>query len=60
MTFITDLDDLIRHRHGDVKKLREIVMRELKRQYEERTLEESQYIKVVVVVVVLFGINYEI
>ena len=24
MTFITDLDDLIRHRHGDVKKLREI------------------------------------
>ena len=24
MTFLTDLDDLIRHRHGDVKKLREI------------------------------------
>ena len=24
MTFITDLDDLIRHRHGDIKKLREI------------------------------------
>ena len=24
MTFITDLDDLIRHGHGDVKKLREI------------------------------------
>ena len=24
MTFITDLDDLIRHHHGDVKKLREI------------------------------------
>ena len=24
MTFITDLDDLIRYRHGDVKKLREI------------------------------------
>ena len=24
MTFITDLDDLISHRHGDVKKLREI------------------------------------
>ena len=24
MTFTTDLDDLIRHRHGDVKKLREI------------------------------------
>ena len=24
MTFITDLDNLIRHRHGDVKKLREI------------------------------------
>ena len=24
MTFITDLDDLIRHRHGNVKKLREI------------------------------------
>ena len=24
MTFITDLDDLIRHRNGDVKKLREI------------------------------------
>ena len=24
MTFITDLDDLIRNRHGDVKKLREI------------------------------------
>ena len=24
MTFITDLDDLIRHRHGDVKKLRGI------------------------------------
>jgi len=24
LTFITDLDDLIRHRHGDVKKLREI------------------------------------
>jgi len=24
LTFITDLDDLIRHRHGDVKKLREV------------------------------------
>ena len=24
MTFITDLDDLIRHHHGDVKKLREV------------------------------------
>ena len=24
MTFLTDLDDLIRHRHGDIKKLREI------------------------------------
>ena len=24
MTFITDLDDLIKHHHGDVKKLREI------------------------------------
>ena len=24
MTFITDLDDLVRYRHGDVKKLREI------------------------------------
>ena len=24
MTFITDLDDLIRYRHGDIKKLREI------------------------------------
>ena len=24
MTFLTDLDDLIRHHHGDVKKLREI------------------------------------
>ena len=24
MTFITDLDDLIRHHHGDIKKLREI------------------------------------
>ena len=24
MTFLTDLDDLIRYRHGDVKKLREI------------------------------------
>jgi hypothetical protein len=24
LTFVTDLDDLIRHRHGDVKKLREI------------------------------------
>jgi len=24
LTFITDLDDLIRYRHGDVKKLREI------------------------------------
>jgi len=24
LTFITDLDDLIRHHHGDVKKLREI------------------------------------
>jgi len=24
LTFITDLDDLIRHRHGDIKKLREI------------------------------------
>jgi len=24
LTFITDLDDLISHRHGDVKKLREV------------------------------------
>ena len=24
MTFLTDLDDLIRYNHGDVKKLREI------------------------------------
>ena len=43
MTFITDLDDLIRHRHGDVKKLREI--RDTVRHDNFITTEDKNYIE---------------
>ena len=43
MTFITDLDDLIRHHHGDVKKLREI--RDTVRHDNFITTEDKNYIE---------------
>jgi len=43
LTFITDLDDLIRHRHGDVKKLREI--RDTVRHDNFITTEDKNYIE---------------
>ena len=43
MTFITDLDDLIRHRHGDVKKLREI--RDTIRHDNFITTEDKNYVE---------------
>ena len=43
MTFITDLDDLIRHRHGDVKKLREI--RDTVRHDNFITTEDKNYVE---------------
>ena len=43
MTFITDLDDLIRHHHGDVKKLREI--RDTIRHDNFITTEDKNYIE---------------
>ena len=43
MTFITDLDDLIRHHHGDVKKLREI--RDIVRHDNFITTEDKNYVE---------------
>ena len=43
MTFITDLDDLIRHRHGDIKKLREI--RDTIRHDNFVTTEDKNYVE---------------
>ena len=43
MTFITDLDDLIRHRHGDIKKLREI--RDTVRHDNFITTEDKNYVE---------------
>ena len=43
MTFITDLDDLIRHRHGDVKKLREV--RDTIRHDNFITTEDKNYVE---------------
>ena len=43
MTFITDLDDLIRHHHGDVKKLREI--RDTVRHDNFITTEDKNYVE---------------
>jgi len=43
LTFITDLDDLIRHRHGDVKKLREI--RDTIRHDNFITTEDKNYVE---------------
>ena len=43
MTFITDLDDLIRHHHGDIKKLREI--RDTVRHDNFITTEDKNYIE---------------
>jgi len=43
LTFITDLDDLIRHRHGDVKKLREV--RDTIRHDNFITTEDKNYVE---------------
>jgi len=43
LTFITDLDDLIRHRHGDIKKLREI--RDTIRHDNFITAEDKNYVE---------------
>ena len=43
MTFLTDLDDLIRYRHGDVKKLREI--RDTVRHDNFITTEDKNYVE---------------
>jgi len=43
LTFITDLDDLIRHRHGDIKKLREI--RDTIRHDNFITTEDKNYVE---------------
>ena len=43
MTFITDLDDLLRYRHGDVKKLREI--RDTIRHDNFITTEDKNYVE---------------
>ena len=43
MTFVTDLDDLIRHHHGDVKKLREI--RDTVRHDNFITTEDKNYVE---------------
>ena len=43
MTFITDLDDLIKHRHGDVKKLREV--RDTVRHDNFITTEDKNYVE---------------
>jgi len=43
LTFITDLDDLIRHRHGDIKKLREV--RDTIRHDNFITTEDKNYVE---------------
>jgi len=43
LTFVTDLDDLIRHHHGDVKKLREI--RDTVRHDNFITTEDKNYVE---------------
>jgi len=43
LTFITDLDDLIRHHHGDVKKLREV--RDTIRHDNFITTEDKNYVE---------------
>ena len=43
MTFLTDLDDLIRYHHGDVKKLREI--RNTIRHDNFITTEDKEYVQ---------------
>ena len=48
MTFITDLDDLIRYRHGDVKKLREI--RDTIRHDNFITTEDKNYVESLITV----------
>jgi len=48
LTFITDLDDLIRHRHGDVKKLREI--RDTVRHDNFITTEDKNYVESLITV----------
>ena len=48
MTFITDLDDLIRHHHGDVKKLREI--RDTVRHDNFITSEDKNYVESLITV----------
>ena len=48
MTFITDLDDLIRHHHGDVKKLREI--RDTIRHDNFITTEDKNYVESLITV----------
>jgi len=49
LTFITDLDDLIRHHHGDVKKLREI--RDTVRHDNFITTEDKNYVESLITVV---------
>ena len=46
MTFLTDLDDLIRHHHGDVKKLREI--RDTIRHDNFITSEDKNYVETLI------------
>ena len=46
MTFLTDLDDLIRHHHGDVKKLREI--RDTIRHDNFITTEDKNYVQTLI------------
>ena len=48
MTFITDLDDLIRHHHGDIKKLREI--RDTIRHDNFITTEDKNYVESLITV----------
>jgi len=48
LTFITDLDDLIRHHHGDVKKLREI--RDTIRHDNFITTEDKNYVESLITV----------
>jgi len=48
LTFITDLDDLIRHHHGDVKKLREI--RDTVRHDNFITTEDKNYVESLITV----------
>ena len=47
MTFITDLDDLIRHRHGDVKKLRGI--RDTVRHDNFITADDKKYVESLII-----------